>query len=85
MTAIALSTYRRHVACNYRPLILIGWACLVFGVFWFASRYPQLLTKAEHVGLPVSSMAYGSERFPVPVDAALWQRILYGAANGSTA
>ena len=81
MTAIALSTYRRHVACNYRPLILIGWACLVFGVFWFASRYPQLLTKAEHVGLPVSSMAYGSERFPVPVDAALWQRILYGAAN----
>ena len=54
---------------------------VIFSVFWFSSRYPQLLAKADHVGNAIASMAYGSERFPVAADAAIWQRILYGSLN----
>jgi uncharacterized membrane protein YraQ (UPF0718 family) len=56
-------------------------AALLLGLFWFASRYPQLLQKAEHVNKDVATMAYGKAAFSVSDDAPLWQRVLIGAIN----
>ena len=39
-----------RIRCHFRPLILVAAAAVLFGVFWFASRYPQLFSKADHVG-----------------------------------
>ncbi len=50
MTAITLPLPRRRIACFYRPLILATSIAILLGLFWFASRYPQLLEKADHVG-----------------------------------
>ena len=30
--------------CHYRPAVLFAAALLLLGTFWFASRYPQLLS-----------------------------------------
>lgn len=81
MAAITLTSDRYKIKCNYRPLILIAIGLVLFGVFWFTSRYPSLLGKAEHVGQSIASMAYGSERIRVAADAALWEKIIYGAVN----
>ena len=51
------------------------------GFFWFASRYPQLLGKAQHVGQALPSMAFSSELIRVAEDAPVWLRILAGAVN----
>jgi len=67
--------------CHWRPVILVGWAIVVFGVFWFASRYPQLFSKAEHVGQLVPSMAYSSEIMQAAADAPSWKRILAATVN----
>ena len=50
-------------------------------LFWFASRYPQLLKKAEHVGQHVASMAFGSELLRVDAAMPWWQRIVFSAVN----
>jgi hypothetical protein len=60
---------------------LAGATLALIGVFWFASRNPQLLGKAQHLGQEVPGMAYAHAVLVVAVDAPLWQRILYGAAN----
>jgi uncharacterized membrane protein YraQ (UPF0718 family) len=62
-------------------LILLAAALSILCVFWFASRYPQLLAKRAHVGQALPSMAWSSEVLSVAADAPLWQRILYGAVN----
>ena len=67
-----------RIRCYWRPVILMAAAGIILGVFWFTSRYPQLFLKAEKVGQPVASMAFGSERIHVAADAPVWQRI--GAA-----
>lgn len=51
--------------CYYRPAVLFAAAALLLGGFWFASRYPQLLSKSQHMGDVLPSMAYGGELFPV--------------------
>jgi uncharacterized membrane protein YraQ (UPF0718 family) len=81
MTAITLPFPRRRMACYYRPLILAAAAATLLGVFWFASRYPQLLAKADHVGQALPSMAFSDEVLRVAADAPLWQQILSGAVN----
>jgi uncharacterized membrane protein YraQ (UPF0718 family) len=81
MTAIALKANRRRISCYYRPLILSFAALTLLCAFWFASRYPQLLTKAEHVGQPLASMAFSHEVLHVRPDAPVWQKIAYGAIN----
>ena len=81
MPAITLSTPRPHIACYYRPLILATAAVTLLGMFWFASRYPQLLAKADHLGQALPSMAFSHEVLRVAADAPLWQRILSGAVN----
>ena len=59
-TATARFTLSR-IRCHWRPIIMVGAAVVLLCVFWFASRYPQLLSKAEHVGQAVPSMAYSSQ------------------------
>src|SRR5947209_6264734 len=70
-----------NIRCHWRPVILIAWAMLLFGVFWFASRYPQLFSKAEHIGQVLPSMAYSSEVLRATADAPLWRRILSATIN----
>ncbi len=72
---------RTRVRCYWRPIILAGAAVVLLGTFWFASRYPQLLHKAEQVGKAVPSMAYGSEVMAVAADAPWWHRILAATVN----
>jgi len=47
MNSIALPRPRRSIRCHYRPLLLAATAVVLVSVFWFASRYPQLLGKAR--------------------------------------
>jgi uncharacterized membrane protein YraQ (UPF0718 family) len=47
-------------------------------MFWFASRYPQLVAKADHLGQQLPSMAFSHELVKVGANAPAWQRI--GAA-----
>jgi uncharacterized membrane protein YraQ (UPF0718 family) len=81
MTAIALPFPRRRIECYFRPLILAAAMAAILGVFWFASRYPQLLAKADHVGQALPSMAFSHEVLRTAAQAPLWQRILSAAVN----
>jgi hypothetical protein len=81
---MAASTARLAAAnfrCHWRPIILVASAIVLFDAFWFASRYPQLLGKAEHIGQAVPSMAYSSAAVTVAADAPAWQRIPATAVN----
>src|SRR5206468_2961048 len=70
-----------RIRCYWRPVIMVGTASLLLGVFWFASRYPQLLRKAQHVGQALPSMAYSSQVMTVAAEAPLWLRILAATVN----
>ncbi len=61
--------------CYYRPAVLFAAAALLLGGFWFASRYPQLLSKSQHMGDVLPSMAYGGELFPVNATDPVWVRV----------
>jgi uncharacterized membrane protein YraQ (UPF0718 family) len=62
-------------------MIMTGAAVVLLGVFWFASRYPQLFSKAEHVGQALPSMAYSNQLMTVAADAPVWWRIVAAAVN----
>ena len=66
---------------NYRLVIIVFSAVCLFGFFWMFSRYPQLLSKAQHIGQALPSMSYSSEFLPVTSDLPIWQKILYSAVN----
>jgi uncharacterized membrane protein YraQ (UPF0718 family) len=76
-----LDKIKLNIRCHWRPIILSLWAVTVLGVFWFGSRYPQLFSKAAHVGQVLPSMAYGSELIKVSASAPFWERILAAAIN----
>src|SRR5438552_17287195 len=81
---MSVSTFRirlGRVRCHYRPLILVSAGLILVGLFWFASRYPQLVEKARHVGQAMPSMAYSSAVVAVAADAPAWERILATAVN----
>ena len=81
MDSIALPLPRRGLRCHYRPLLLGATAIVLLSVFWLASRYPQLLGKARHVGQGLPSMAFSGELIKLAVGAPAWQRILATAVN----
>lgn len=70
-----------RVRCHWRPIIMVGAAIVLLCTFWFASRYPQLFSKADHVGQALPSMAFSSQLITVAADAPVWQRILAAAVN----
>jgi uncharacterized membrane protein YraQ (UPF0718 family) len=80
MTTATISRPFR-VRCHYRPIILGGAALALLCGFWFASRYPQLFSKADHVGQALPSMAYTSQLIVLAEDAPVWQRVLASAVN----
>lgn len=79
--ALSLRVSSRPIQCHYRPLSLGVAAVALIGLFWFVSRYPQLLTKADHVGQALPSMAFSGEVLHAADYAPLWQKILYVAVN----
>jgi uncharacterized membrane protein YraQ (UPF0718 family) len=81
MSATALAQSGWTIRCYYRPLVMVATGIVLLAVFWFASRYPQLLSKAQHVGQALPSMAFSSEVFHVAENAPVWQRILASAVN----
>ena len=81
MDSIAPPLPRRVLRCHYRPLLLGATAVVLLSVFWFASRYPQLLGKARHVGQGLPSMAFAGELIKLDVGAPAWRRILATAVN----
>jgi uncharacterized membrane protein YraQ (UPF0718 family) len=60
---------------------MVATGIVLASVFWFASRYPQLLGKAEHVGQALPSMAYSSQLIVLAEDAPTWQKVLASAVN----
>jgi len=72
-----------RVRCHWHPVIMIAAGLALVSLFWLASRYPQLFSKAEHVGQAIPSMAYSSQLMTVAADAPVWLRIV--ASTGSTA
>jgi uncharacterized membrane protein YraQ (UPF0718 family) len=60
---------------------MVAAGIVLLAVFWFASRYPQLLGKAQHVGQALPSMAFSSELIHLAEDAPVWQKILASAVN----
>jgi uncharacterized membrane protein YraQ (UPF0718 family) len=81
MSELAIRSTRSLIRCNYRPIILVSAAVVLFGVFWFASRYPQLLSKAQHVGQAVPSMAYSHELISIAENASNFEKVVVGAVN----
>lgn len=77
LPALRKISVRRH----WRPVILSLWAILLLSVFWFGSRYPQLFSKAAHVGRVLPSMIYSHELMRVRAGAPVWERILSAAVN----
>ncbi|HEY2573809.1 MAG TPA: permease [Verrucomicrobiaceae bacterium] len=67
--------------CPHRAVILIIAVAGLLCSFWIVSRYPQLFKKAEHVGGPVASMAFGSELLPLDAAMPWWQKIAFSAVN----
>jgi uncharacterized membrane protein YraQ (UPF0718 family) len=70
-----------RVRCRWRPIIMVSTAALLLGVFWFASRYPQLLSKVSRVGEVLPSMTFSSQLMTVAADAPVWLRILAATVN----
>jgi len=81
MSIAAVPHARRSIQCYYRPLVLVATAVVLVSVFWFASRYPQLFRKAQHVGQALPSMVFSSEVIHVATNAPIWQKILATAVN----
>src|SRR5262249_827193 len=71
----------RRIRCYYRPLVLVATPIVLLSLFWFASRYAQLLGKAKHIGQALPSMAFSSELIRVAEDVPVWQKILASAVN----
>ncbi|WP_165232086.1 permease [Aquisphaera insulae] len=81
MTTADLAFRVSRIRCHWRPLIL-GIATLsLLSLFWFASRYPQLFKKAEHLGKPVASMAFGSALVAADASDPLWWRLAANMIN----
>ena len=81
MSSVAIPRRKRGLQCHYRPMILATAAALLLSMFWLATRYPQLIGKARHVGQAVSSMAFSREVIRLAADAPVWQKILATAVN----
>ena len=77
--ALRLSLAR--APCYWRPIILIVAAVALISMFWFTSRYPQLLSKASHLGQSVPSMAYSSEALLAAPASSVAMRIGVAAVN----
>ena len=68
--------------CYVRLFFLIIFASIILGVFWFGSRYPQLLEKAAHINtLTPHSFINSSELIPMAVQHGFWLRVFASFIN----
>ena len=81
MSTATLRLPFQRIRCYYQPMILTTVGLIILGTFWFVSRYPQLLAKAEHLGKALPTMAYSSELFVVTADTPVLQTIVFSAVN----
>src|SRR5712691_2323500 len=81
MSTVTARVTLARVRCHWRPIVMIAAGLVLVGLFWFASRYPQLFSKAEHVGQALPSMAYSSQLMSVAADAPVWAQILAATVN----
>ncbi|MBI3862844.1 MAG: permease [Planctomycetia bacterium] len=79
-TATAHIAFAR-VRCYWRPVILVTAGIVMTGLFWFATRYPQLFGKVQHLGQALPSMAFSSEVISVAADSPVWLRVLAATVN----
>jgi Predicted permease len=69
------------IRCYYRPILLATGLMIIMGVFWFVSRYPQLMHKSTQIGNEMSSMANTGDLIKVAADAPWYAKIGWGAIN----
>jgi uncharacterized membrane protein YraQ (UPF0718 family) len=81
MSAIIPRPIDTRIRCHWRPAILIAACIILLGQFWLTSRYPALISKAEHVGQSIPSMAYSSQVLLVVVDDTVWYKIMATSVN----
>ncbi len=81
MSTLAIPFTSRPMRCYYRQGILVVATVTLLCLFWFASRYPQLWSKAHHVGQALPSMAYSTEVLTTTANDPAWWRIFAGAVN----
>ena len=81
MGALSVPIPSRRLECFYRPLIMAGWAAVLLSVFWFASRYPQLMSKSHQLGQTMPSMTYSHELVHAAANAPLLEKTLFAAIN----
>ena len=68
--------------CYVRLFFLIIFAVIVLGLFWFGSRYPQLLEKAAHINtLTPYSFIYSSELITMTTQHGFWSRVFASFVN----
>ena len=80
-SALPLGLAARPLRCHYRPLILVVAAAGLISLFWFASRYPQLIAKMDPAGHALPSMAFSGEVLHAASSAPIWQKVLFGTVN----
>ena len=69
------------VQCNARWIVLATLGLVIGSVFWFGSRYPALLAKANRTSNPLASMAYSHEAFSTGPGSSILIRIALGSLN----
>lgn len=75
--SVALARIRAH----WRPILLITASIVLLSVFWYVSRYPQLLGYAAQEEYVVPSMAYSHQAMSVGADAPMGLRIIATTVN----
>ena len=68
--------------CYVRLFFLVIFAVIILGLFWFGSRYPQLLEKAAHINtLTPHSFINSSELIPMATQNSFWSRVFASFIN----
>ena len=68
--------------CYIRLFFLIIFAVIILGVFWFGSRYPQLIEKAAHINTSTPlSFIYSSELISMATQHGFWLRVFASFIN----
>lgn len=81
MTTATASFTMARIRCHWRPIILVSAVVVLLSVFWFTSRYPQLLSYAGQQGYALPTMAYSIQVMPMAADAPMWLRIVAATVN----
>jgi len=72
----------KDVRCYYRIFVLFAFAAAVLALFWFGSRYPSLLHKAQTLGHhEVASYIWTEQLMRLPTNPTFTDRVVASIAN----